>query len=153
MVANDVLFELVNSLDCVSTTLTDMARVLDAQRQAVAVNDLTQLLVITGEQEELTARLERCERRRQHAQENIERELEVIGVRAIVAALPETLPFRVRLAELADEIGPKVQLLQEHGQRSSQLLRASIEHAQRSRSYLLRLAGTEPTYTAPLVTP
>jgi flagellar biosynthesis/type III secretory pathway chaperone len=153
MVANDALFELVNALDCVSETLTDMTRVLDSQRDAVSRNDLTLLLAITGEQEELTARLERCERRRQHAQETIERELEVVGVRAIIAALPETLPFRARLTELADEIGPKVQMLHEHSQRSSQLLKASIEHAQRSRSYLLRLAGTEPTYTAPLLTP
>lgn len=152
MVANDVLFELINALDSVSTTLSDMSRVLDDQRVAVAANDLTRLLAVTSEQEELSARLERCERRRQLAQSHIERELEVAGVRAIVAALPETLQFRARLTELADEIGPKVRALQEQRQRSSALLRASIDNAQRTRSYLLRLAGNEPTYAAPLLT-
>jgi flagellar biosynthesis/type III secretory pathway chaperone len=153
VVANDALFELVNSLGCVSATLTDMAVVLDSQRQAVAENDLTRLLAITSEQEELTARLERCERPRQHVQEKIEQELEVTGVRAIIAALPEMLLFRIRLAELVDEIGPKVQVLHQHSQRSSQLLKVSIKRAHRARSYVLRLAGTEPTRTAPLVTP
>jgi flagellar biosynthesis/type III secretory pathway chaperone len=152
MVANDQLFELINALDCVSATLSEMARVLDAQRDAVSANDLAQLLDITSEQEELTARLERCERRRQHAQGTIEQELEVVGVRAIVAALPESLHFRTRLSELANEIGPKVRELHQHSQRSSQLLKASIQHSQRSRSYLLRLAGTEPAYAAPLLT-
>ncbi|MFN0073197.1 MAG: flagellar export chaperone FlgN [Chloroflexota bacterium] len=152
MVANDVLFELINALDSVSTTLSDMSRVLDAQRAAVAENNLAHLLTITSEQEELSARLERCERRRQHAQEHIERELEVVGVRASVAALPETLHFRARLAELADEIGPKVRALQAQSQRSSDLLRSTIENAHKTRSYLLRLAGNEPTYAAPLLT-
>lgn len=152
MVANDTLFELINALDTVSATLTDMSRVLEAQRAAVAANDLSRLLIVTNEQEELTARLERCERRRQQVQDAVERELEVVGVRAIVSALPDALPFRGRLATLADEIGPKVQLLQEQSRRSAQLLRTAIDTAQRTRGHLLRLAGAEPAYTAPLLT-
>jgi flagellar biosynthesis/type III secretory pathway chaperone len=151
-VANDALFELVNALDCVSMTLSEMTRVLEAQREAVSLNDLSRLLVVTGEQDELTAQLERCDRRRQRAQARIERHLEVVGLRAIIAALPDALQFRTRLTELADAIRPKTQALREHGRFPSQIQIASIEQAQQSRAYLLQEAGGEPAYAAPLFT-
>jgi len=152
MVANDALFELVNALDCVSMTLSEMTRVLEAQREAVSLNDLSRLLVVTGEQDELTAQLERCDRRRQRAQAHIERDLGVVGLRAVIAALPDALQFRTRLTELADAIGPKTEALREHGRFPSQLQIASIEQARQSRAYLLQEGGREPAYAAPLFT-
>jgi hypothetical protein len=103
---------------------------------------MTRLLTITGVQEKLTARVERRKRWRQHAQENIKHELEVSKLRALVVALP---PVRVRLTELVDEFAPKVQVLHPYSQRSSQVLKASIAHPQRSRSHRLRLTKTEST--------
>jgi hypothetical protein len=134
MVANAELCELIGALESISTTLSEMSLVLEAQREAVFTNDLSRLLYITNEQEELTARLKRCERRRRHTQEHIEHELGATGVFAIVASLPESLHLRIRLSDLISEIGRQVRALHEHSHRSSQLLKASIQQAERSRS-------------------
>ena len=71
---------------------------------------------------------------------------------AIVAALPDSLQPRSRLAELADEMGSKVHDLQRQNHRSSELLTSAIDQARRTRSFLLRLNGSTPTYSAPVLT-
>ena len=145
MVANVQIRELIDALESISTTLSDMSLALEAQREAVFTNDLSRLLYVRNEQEGLTARLERHERRRKQIQEHIEHELGVTGVLAIAASLPESLNFRVRLADLASEIGRKVRALHEHNHRSSQLLKACIQarrfRLDQDRSYIVLAAG------------
>lgn len=151
MAASNALVELVGTLQEVSTTLLEMRSTLADQRDAVASNDLPRLLTITGQQEELSARLARLERHRQRTQDVLERELRVSGVRQIADRLTENEPFGARLAVLADSVSNQVVELQRENRRSSDLLRSSIELAQRSRAYLLRLSGSEPTYLPPTV--
>jgi hypothetical protein len=147
MTDNDPLRELTETLEGVSSTLQEMRAVLVDQRDAVASNDLSRLLTITGQQEELGARLIRLERRHQRVRGALEQRLGVRGVRQIARRLSDgDASAGGGLESLAETVATELVELQHESRRSSELLRSNIELAQRTRAYLLRISGAQSTY-------
>lgn len=125
--------------------LARLREVAADQRAAVAAGDLRGLLALTAEQEALAARLARLERRR-------------LGLQARRGAEPglEDGPVSARadpLAVLVAEIGASVAELRAEHERAATTLGAAAEVARRARSFLERLGGAQPAYTAPPARP
>jgi hypothetical protein len=138
--------ELALLLQQVNPTLDRLCGLLATQRRAVGDGDLQRFLVLTIEEEEETARLAQLEHRRQQLQVLLERNLQVQGLQEIgrraLPPGPEQDEFLLQVANLQRLV---VKLHQENG-RCAALLTAAIEMAQRTRTFLTRITGTEPAY-------
>lgn len=116
------------------------------QRRVVVTGDLGGIIVTTTTIEETSARIALLEQRRQTIQTELEQELGVQGLRAVLkaAAIPPT--ERARLGQLLMQVARLVQNLREQGSRNAELLSAAIDVAVRTRRIVERHNGADSTY-------
>ena len=116
------------------------------QRRVVVAGDLGGIIVTTTTIEETSARIALLEQRRQAIQTELETELGVQGLRAVLkaAAIPPT--DRARLGQLLMQVARLVQDLREQGSRNAELLGAAIDVAERTRKIVERRSGADSIY-------
>ena len=116
------------------------------QRRVVVAGDLKAMLHVNTTIEETSARISILEQRRQAIQTELESELGVQGLRAVIVAAAITPSDRARLGQLLVQVARLVRELREQGRRNADLLSAAIDVAQRTRNNLERLSGADTTY-------
>jgi hypothetical protein len=116
------------------------------QRRVVVAGDLGGIIVTTTAIEETSARIALLEQRRQTIQTELEAELGVQGLRAVLsaAAIPST--DRTRLGQLLVQVARLVRDLREQGSRNADLLGAAIDVAERTRKIVERRSGADSIY-------
>src|SRR5215210_4858562 len=123
----------------VHTTLAALLSAADAQYAAVVERDRARLEDVTRQQEVLSARLERAERRR----------LEVLDgapLQRVAADLPAASGQRI--STLTREIAASVRSLQQQHERTASLLERSIDLATETVGFLQRLVVAQaPVYS------
>ena len=123
----------------VQNTLAALLSAADAQYAAVVERDRARLEDVTRQQEVLSARLERAERRR----------LEVLDgapLQRVAADLPA--PSAQRISNLTQAIATSVRSLQEQHAQTSTLLERSIDLANETVGFLQRLVVAQaPVYS------
>ena len=116
------------------------------QRRVVVAGDLKAMLTVNTTIEETSARIAILEQRRQAIQTELESELGVQGLRAVIVAAAIAPSDRARLGQLLVQVARLVRELREQGRRNADLLSAAIDVAQRTRHNLERLSGADTTY-------
>jgi hypothetical protein len=116
------------------------------QRRAIVEGDLASIAAANAAIEEASARVASLEQRRQSAQTDLEGELGVQGLRAVLSAAPLDSADRTRLGRLLGQVARQVRALREQGRQNGELFQAAIELARRSRLTLERLRGADATY-------
>lgn len=116
------------------------------QRRVVVGGDLHAMLAVNTTIEETSARIALLEQRRQAIQAELEAELGVQGLRAVLTAAAISPSDRARLGQLLVHVARLVRDLREQGRRNADLLSAAIDAAQRTRHNLERLSGADTTY-------
>ena len=116
------------------------------QRRVVVVGDLSAMIATNTTIEETSARIALLEQRRQTIQSELEGELGVEGLRAVLKAAAVAPSDKARMGQLLVQVARLVRELREQGRRNADLLDAAIGAASRTRQVLERLAGTEATY-------
>ena len=116
------------------------------QRRVVVAGDLKAMLHVNTTIEESSARIAILEQRRQAIQTELESELGVQGLRAVLSAAAIAPTDRTRLGQLLVQVARLVRDLREQGRRNADLLGAAIDAAQRTRQNLERLSGADTTY-------
>jgi hypothetical protein len=116
------------------------------QRRVVVVGDLSAMVSINTTIEETSARIALLEQRRQAIQSELEAELGVEGLRAVLTAAAVPPSDRARLGQLLVQVARLVRELREQGQRNAELLDAAMGAARRTRQVLERLIGADTTY-------
>ena len=116
------------------------------QRRVIVVGDLSAMVSINTTIEETSARIALLEQRRQAIQSELEAELGVEGLRAVLTAAAVAPSDRARLGQLLVQVARLVRELREQGQRNAALLDAAIGAARRTRQVLERLTGVDTTY-------
>src|SRR4051794_31327269 len=146
------------AVEALETTLRQLAPTMERlrcllveQRQALAAGDLQQILALTVEQEDTTARLAHLERRRQKIQADLEARYAVHGLTRLADLAGRDDDERTHLHALVVELRRQVVGLHQENERSAALLTAAIEVAQRTRTNLARLSGSQPAYSRPAV--
>jgi len=116
------------------------------QRRVVVAGDLGAMVVVNTTIEETSARIALLEHRRMAIQAELEEELGVQGLRAVLktAAIPGS--DRARVGRLLVQVARLVRGLREQGRRNADLLQAAIGAASRTRQVLERLSGADNTY-------
>ena len=116
------------------------------QRRVVVTGDLGGIIVTTTTIEETSARIALLEQRRRTIQTELETELGVQGLRAVLkaAAIPPT--ERARLGQLLMQVARLVRDLREQGSRNADLLSAAIDVAARTRRIVERHSGADSIY-------
>jgi len=117
------------------------------QRQVIVNGDLSAMVVVNTRIEETSARIALLEQRRQAIQSELEGELGVHGLRAVLKTV-RMVPAedRARLGQLVVQVARVVRDLREQGQNNAALLEAAIGAASRTRQVLERLMGADTTY-------
>lgn len=116
------------------------------QRRVIVGGDLTSIASANATIEEASARVATLEQRRQLAQEALEAQLGVQGLRAIINTADIDPADRERLGQQLGQVARLVRVLREQGRQNAELLEAAIGLARKTRSTLERLSGTQPTY-------
>jgi hypothetical protein len=116
------------------------------QRRVIVVGDLSAMVSINTTIEETSARIALLEQRRQAIQSELEAELGVEGLRAVLTAAAVPPSDRARLGQLLVQVARLVRELREQGQRNAELLDAAMGAARRTRQVLERLIGADTTY-------
>jgi hypothetical protein len=116
------------------------------QRRVVVAGDLKAMLFVNTTIEETSARIAILEQRRQAIQTELESELGVQGLRAVITTAAIAPSDRARLGQLLVQVARLVRDLREQGRRNADLLSAAIDVAQRTRHNLERLSGADTTY-------
>jgi hypothetical protein len=116
------------------------------QRRVVVAGDLGAMLTVNTTIEETSARIALLEQRRQAVQTELEEELGVQGLRAVLTAAAISPTDRARLGQLLVQVARLVRELREQGRRNADLLAAAIDVAHRTRRTLERLTGADTTY-------
>ncbi|HZO29203.1 MAG TPA: flagellar protein FlgN [Chloroflexota bacterium] len=117
------------------------------QRQVIVNGDLSAMVVVNTRIEETSARIALLEQRRQAIQSELEGELGVHGLRAVLkTARMVPAEDRARLGQLVVQVARVVRDLREQGQNNAALLEAAIGAASRTRQVLERLMGADTTY-------
>lgn len=116
------------------------------QRRVVVAGDLKAMLSVNTTIEETSARIAILEQRRQAIQTELEADLGVQGLRAVITAAAIVPSDRARLGHLLVQVARLVRDLREQGRRNADLLSAAIDVAQRTRHNLERLSGADTTY-------
>jgi hypothetical protein len=116
------------------------------QRRVVVAGDLSAMLAVNATIEETSARIAVLEQRRQSVQAELEAELDVQGLRAVLMVAAVVPTDRARLGQLLVQVSRLVRELREHGRRNADLLDAAIDAARRTRQTLERLSGVDNTY-------
>jgi hypothetical protein len=126
-----------------------LERLQDAQieqRRVIVLGDLSAMVSINTTIEETSARVALLEQRRQAIQSELEAELGVEGLRAVLTAAAIPPSDRTRLGQLLVQVARLVRELREQGQRNAVLLDAAMGAARRTRQVLERLIGADTTY-------
>ena len=134
-----VLVPLVPALERLHAAQIEQCRV-------VVVGDLSAMIAINTTIEETSARIALLEHRRQAVQSELEGELGVEGLRAVLKAAAVAPSDKARMGQLLVQVARLVRELREQGRRNADLLDAAIGAASRTRQVLERLGGTEATY-------
>ena len=116
------------------------------QRRVVVAGDLSAMIAINTTIEETSARIALLEQRRQAIQSELEGELGVEGLRAVLKAAAVAPSDKARLGQLLVQVARLVRELREQGRRNADLLDAAIGAASRTRQVLERLGGADTTY-------
>jgi hypothetical protein len=116
------------------------------QRRVVVAGDLKAMLAVNTTIEESSARIAFLEQRRQAIQAELESELGVQGLRAVLKVAAIAPSDRARLGQLLVQVARLVRDLREQGRRNADLLGAAIDAARRTRQNLERLTGADNTY-------
>lgn len=120
------------------------------QRRVVVVGDLSAMVSINTTIEETGARIALLEQRRQAVPAELEAELEaelgVDGLRAVLTAAAIPPSDRARLGQLLVQVAGLVRELREQGRRNADLLNAAMGAARRTRQVLEHLIGADTTY-------
>ena len=116
------------------------------QRRVIVVGDLSAMIAINTTIEETSARIALLEQRRQAVQAELEAELDVEGLRAVLKTAAIAPADRARLGQLLVQVARLVRELKEQGRRNAELLDAAIGAARRTRQVLERLVGADNTY-------
>ncbi|HLI28755.1 MAG TPA: flagellar export chaperone FlgN [Chloroflexota bacterium] len=140
--------ELEGALSDLVPVLSQLRALLIAQREAIAAGDLSRLLAVTTEQEEASARLQFLEQRRARLQAELEATLAVRGLRALAAAALPEVTRREEFLAIAQEMLRTAVALHAESERAAVLLTAAIEVSLRTRGFLHRSSGGEPSYSA-----
>jgi flagellar biosynthesis/type III secretory pathway chaperone len=120
----------------VHATLAALLAAADEQHVAVVARDRQRLEGVTNQQERLSTRLERAERKR----------LELLGERTIAAAVADEPPH---VAALVIEIADNVRTLQRKHQQTANLIEQSVKLNAHTIDFLKRLVGAmAPAYGA-----
>lgn len=125
-----------------------LARLQEAQleqRRVVVAGDLRKMVVVNSVIEETSARIALLEGRRQAIQADLEADLGVHGLRAVLKAANIPPTDRARLGQLFGQVARLVRALREQGRCNAELLDAAIGAAQRTRQVLERLSGADST--------
>jgi len=115
------------------------------QRRVVVAGDLRKMVAVNNVIEETSARIALLEQRRQAIQEELEAELGVQGLRAVLKAANVPTTDRARLGQLLAQVARLVRDLREQGRCNAELLDAAIGAARRTRQVLERLSGADST--------
>jgi hypothetical protein len=116
------------------------------QRRQVVAGDLSAMVTVNTAIQDTSARIALLEERRQSIQAELEAELGVQGLRAVLMAAAVAPPDRARLGQLLVQVTRLVREIREQGRRNATLLDAAIGAAQRTRQVLHRLSGADNTY-------
>lgn len=116
------------------------------QRRLVVAGDLGAMVSVNATIEETSARIAGLEHRRQMIQSQLEAELGVHGLRAVLKAAQIPSADRSRLGALLVQVARMVRELREQGRQNAELLAAAVDLARRTRLTLERLSGVESTY-------
>ena len=116
------------------------------QRRVIVAGDLSAMIATNTAIEETSARIALLEQRRQAIQSELEGELGVGGLRAVLKAAAIPSSDRARLGQLLVQVARLVRELREQGKRNAELLDAAIGAARRTRQVLERLSGADTTY-------
>ena len=115
------------------------------QRRVVVAGDLRKMVAVNSIIEETSARIALLEQRRQAIQAELEAELGVQGLRAVLKAANIPTSDRARLGQLLAQVARLVRDLREQGRCNAELLDAAIGAARRTRQVLERLGGADAT--------
>jgi hypothetical protein len=126
--------------------LEQLQRAQIEQRRVVVLGDLSAMLKVNTTIEETSARIALLEQRRQNIQAELEGELGVEGLRAVLKAAAIDPADRSRIGHLVVQVTRLVRDLREQGQQNARLLDAVIGAARRTRQVLERLSGADNTY-------
>jgi hypothetical protein len=116
------------------------------QHRVVVAGDLGKMVAINTAIEETSARIALLEQRRMALQAELEAELGVQGLRAVLKAAAIPPSDRQRLGQQLVQVARLVRTLREQGRRNADLLQAAIGAAGRTRQVLERLSGAKNTY-------
>ncbi len=116
------------------------------QRRVIVGGDLNSIAAANATIEEASARVATLEQRRQTAQEELEGQLGVYGLRAVLDAAAVDPTDRARLGRQLGHVARLVQALREQGRQNAELLEAAIGLARKTRLTLQRLGGIDATY-------
>jgi hypothetical protein len=137
-------------LEAVLTPLVPALEQLHAaqveQRRLVVAGDLSAMVTINTAIQDTSARIALLEQRRQSIQAELEAELGVQGLRAVLTSPAVAPPDRARLGPVLVPITRLVRDLREQGRSNAALLDAAIGAASRTRQVLARLSGADNTY-------
>jgi flagellar biosynthesis/type III secretory pathway chaperone len=126
--------------------LEQLQRAQIEQRRVVVLGDLSAMLKVNMTIEETSARIALLEQRRQNIQAELEGELGVEGLRAVLKTATIAPADRARIGQLLVQVTRLVRDLREQGQKNASLLDAAIGAARRTRQVLERLSGADNTY-------
>ena len=126
--------------------LEQLQRAQIEQRRVVVIGDLSAMLKVNTTIEETSARIALLEQRRQAIQAELEGELSVEGLRAVLKTAAIAPADRSRIGHLVVQVIRLVRDLREQGQQNTRLLDAAIGAARRTRQVLERLSGADTTY-------
>ena len=116
------------------------------QRRLVVAGELSAMVTINTSIQDISTRIALLEERRQAIQTQLEAELGVQGLRAVLKAAALAPPDRARVGQLLVQVIRLVREIREQGRANAKLLAAAIGAAQRTRQVLQRLSGADNTY-------
>jgi hypothetical protein len=145
-VAHRRLADLEAVLTPLVPALEQLQRAQVEQRRVVVIGDLSAMLKVNTTIEETSARIALLEQRRQTIQAELEGELGVEGLRAVLKTAAVAPADRTRIGHRVVQVTRLVRDLREQGRQNARLLDAAIGAARRTRQVLERLSGADTTY-------
>jgi hypothetical protein len=139
----NVLVPLVPALEQLHTAQIE-------QRRLVVAGDLSAMVTINTAIQDISAKIGLLEQRRQSIQAELEAELGVQGLRAVLMTARVAPSDRARIGQVLVQVTRLVREIREQGRSNAALLDAAIGAASRTRQVLARLSGADNTYNNPV---